>query len=1479
MNTKATTNKIKTDKSNSLQKRNMSNKMATTKTKNNMISEAFNPMEDDTQTPMRIKYDPSDYKTFIMNKYTESTITGERERNFKRISPIIQDAIDAYNDWVQFRLPKQLKQPIRMGDNQIFEFTDVKIHKPMNEQGSTNQLLYPNMARIAQKSYFSTIDAKYKIYSVDKNRKKKTIQTSDFQRIGTIPTMLGSVLCHLSNMSSEELIQQSECVYDLFGYFIINGTERAVGHMERLRVNRMFVYETKVDNDVVPTCRMTSNNINGTTFTQYNISKSSGVINITFGSQGDTVKCNPFILMSLFGITPSEIRENINEFVSATESTNEQKLQMYIDTTLYDYEDHFDDELKTLEIDENSGKEGKKKRSEIREIAFNVIKKSNKDLKSMNKASKLVVQSDKYLFSQVNDLYDADRLGYKDVQSANESKQNRYTTKMNMTLMYLIFYIKYLCGDKTIDNRNSYDTKRLVNSAGAIEAQFIAMLSNMRDEIAEKTASSLSITSIMSEQRMHANFYKALVNNTWTSKGTSLDTNVISNIIQNTTLLLKLSLLVQIKIPVYRKGKQFLVRMVENTQNRFVDIADSPEGENCGLNKSKAITCYVSRDYDLQTVVHMVDNDKHVLDFPDKTHRTPLLLNGIMLGWCNWTYYYTKLIMRRRQGKIGSDCSIMYRDGLLQVHCDYGRPTRPVFVVENQKFMFDEVRKMFNVYERKIDEMDKLQDEQYDIEMDKLYESVKGKYRERLVLSFVIDGIGFNDLKYLDFIKLGVVEYVDASELEQDHILLAIDLETFNNGINEVAKLDKIVAEKSEELAKYKTTLEVLAKRFNSVKDQLKSLKNEGDVGENDRANEPEDGALKDETQDDENTSTRGRGKNTKEDSAGKSSTIVSRDNIDTQHNASKDLATRKSELVQKGKNINKQYELINGKIRSVKQEIERYNTLLEKERNKNNFDYIEFPSEGLFSIPGSIIPLPEHNQAPRNTYQCGMGKQAIGYFNSAYKGRFDNNSIVLSHPTPSLFNTQMSDYYGLNEIPAGETIKLAFMTYGGWAQEDAIIVNKASIDRGRFRAVRYYVYDLNTGSTSNEDSEIIRNPLNSKNVAGIPDHVKRKFRAIDKEGVPIKGSHVKDGDVIIGKVRTKTTSDMSAYGIKSAQTDEDASIVIRKGEHGVVDEVYTSRINNQIVNVRVKIRQVHKPEIGDKFATRYAQKSTIGMILPEVDMPRTREGVAPDIIVNPHCLPSRMTIAKLYELVASKLATMTGEKVNATSHSGFNLQEIEDGLHRYGFSKSGKEKLYNGMTGEWIEVPIFIGPCYYQVLSHLVDKKIQARGSSGATDHLTNAPAQGRKRGGGLRVGEMERDALISHGQSYGLEYTHCKGSDAFHSLYCNNCGEFALLKNPNYEISKVMCTRCGNEEDLVTDPDSSHNNFVKGTVPYSMVRLNAYIKAMGISAYYKLDKVENVKKVHINKDNDDDNELSDSDNEDGYISNETESDYSDGE
>jgi len=465
-------------------------------------------------------------------------------------------------------------------------------------------------------------------------------------------------------------------------------------------------------------------------------------------------------------------------------------------------------------------------------------------------------------------------------------------------------------------------------------------------------------------------------------------------------------------------------------------------------------------------------------------------------------------------------------------------------------------------------------------------------------------------------------------------------------------------------------------------------------------------------------------------------------------------------------------------------------------------YTHSELDPTAILGIAASLIPLSNHNQAPRNTYQCSMGKQALGIYHSQHTQRFDTTSKCLAYPSRPLFQTQMDEVLGLNTLPAGDTVILAIMTYTGYNQEDAIIMNKAAIDRGLFRQVIYKSYKNVQKRTRNTVEEFTR-PEVKKGEA--PE----RYAAIDEKGIARLGSFVREGDCIIGKIRKNIVTG----GV------ENASTYVGVGQKGIVDRVLVSTNPEGMRVVKVKLRQIRKPIMGDKFASRHAQKATIGLILDQEDMPFTSSGMTPDIIINPHCIPSRMTIAKMIEIVTSKIAAFSGERVNATAYRRFNVKEFKENLRQYGYSPSGKERLYSGFTGKPFEALIYTGPCYYQTLRHHVMDKIQMR-SKGAIKQLSHQPVSGRARKGGQRFGEMERDAIISHGASAFLQERLCLVSDAYQAVYCSNCGTIAIA---NHVSDKFVCRSC--------DDDAK---FGTCTIPYAYKLLTHMLAGAGFNLQF---------------------------------------------
>jgi DNA-directed RNA polymerase II subunit RPB2 len=467
-----------------------------------------------------------------------------------------------------------------------------------------------------------------------------------------------------------------------------------------------------------------------------------------------------------------------------------------------------------------------------------------------------------------------------------------------------------------------------------------------------------------------------------------------------------------------------------------------------------------------------------------------------------------------------------------------------------------------------------------------------------------------------------------------------------------------------------------------------------------------------------------------------------------------------------------------------------------------------------ILGTTASYIPFPDHNQSPRNAYQSSMGKQAMGIYALNFRERFDAMSHVLCYPEIPMVSPFMSKFYGAQSLPAGQNIVVAIMTYTGYNQEDSNMINRASLDRGRFRSIFYRTYkdeERKNQSSGDEEKFCHPDPVETK-------HIKNaKYEKVGEDGFVPKDVYVTPDDVLIGKVvplRVPTGAVLPAGAKKS----RDVSKMPRNNESGYVDKVYKNRNGEGYSFVKIRMRQDRIPEIGDKFSSRHGQKGTMGMILNPEDMPQTSSGIVPDIIINPHCIPSRMTIAQLMETLMSKLGCMAGCLGDGSPFGETTVDDLAGMLRdRYGMEPYGNEIMYNGYTGRQMETSIFIGPCYYQRLRHCSADKMHSR-ASGPLVMLTRQPAEGRAREGGLRFGEMERDCVVAHGMAEFTKERLMECSDSFSCYTCKDCG---LLAVANPEQSIWACHGCGNT-----------TNFSHIHIPYATKLLLQELETMGIGS-----------------------------------------------
>ncbi len=477
---------------------------------------------------------------------------------------------------------------------------------------------------------------------------------------------------------------------------------------------------------------------------------------------------------------------------------------------------------------------------------------------------------------------------------------------------------------------------------------------------------------------------------------------------------------------------------------------------------------------------------------------------------------------------------------------------------------------------------------------------------------------------------------------------------------------------------------------------------------------------------------------------------------------------------------------------------------LRRKQKRKNLilvFTHVEIDPQLILGVCASLVPYPEHNSTPRVTGGTAMVKQSLGLPSANFRLRPDTRMHVMHYPQQSIVGTRAMKTTNFAQRPGGQNFVVAILSHHGYNMQDAVVINRAAVERSLGRSSFIRTYNAENKRFPGGQEERIEIPgTGLDEIKGLKSW--ESYTHLERDGLPTPETFLSsvggESSVLVGKTSPPRFLEEAHGHFLQAQERRESAMMVRHGESGWVDNVYVTESLDSTLLCRIVVRSEKIPEIGDKFASRHGQKGIIGRLVDEQDMPFTVDGVVPDLIINPHAIPSRMTVAHVLEMVGGKVGAMEGRHIDGTAFSGEKEDSLRAGLLRNGFAHTGRESMMSGETGEAYEAEIFAGVIYYQRLHHLVSSKLHAR-SRGRVQILTRQPTEGRARQGGLRFGEMERDCLIAHGASMVIKDRLLDESDGWPLQVCNNsgCGHIAYY---DWKRRTPVCPICGDRADVHT-------------------------------------------------------------------------------
>lgn len=1203
--------------------------------------------------------------------------------------------------------------------------------------------------------------------------------------LGYIPVMVGSNSCNTTFMEPEELAKRGESIGALKGYFIINGVRKGVNIQERNIENKPLIYPPKAN--AQPVLRFNgsrnSQSVMMTIMTKKEKKRKESYIHFTSPCFGSINNVNVFTLFRMLWIPRDKVEKWI-QMLCPDNKTRAAVLTALTSTLVAAYKGDQDQTYPNSSL-----------YTELRsKLSPNVVAKHDiKETSSVNDMRKMVEVIMNEVCFNIRD----------------EDKYRGYMRKLISLLDMTIEYAKYLRGLRSQTSRDEWTNKEIRGAGKSLAVLFARVWMDVKDTI---------ITSL-SEMRLANVNYSELANNVLSTIGsvfgkrdcnitdiftttfgirwgtpTSKKVENMTDELKTSNVAMSLSLLTRISVDINSSAAQKQVREIQPTQIGMICIIKSPEGQNIGLVKYLALLCSVSLDYDLKAQYDLLLSGM----------LTPIVSRQPTSGKFYEIRYYLSNVGYQYQGynelaAFINQISFSQSDlNILHIQNTPEATTASALRdFSNAIFNFHFPTEFYNTIAPQEGYASKVY---FNGEL--IGHSKGEELKDHLIkLRRGIDEDGNNFAKAVPptfnlwYNTKNDSVHIQSGSARPVRPLLVVNkrnellIEKYNAwNLSFVEACQRGYIEFVDPSEQERIVIAMSISRFHKAKQQIEEAKQRLENAEAEKETMlqaysdviPRIEELKNQLQLDESR-------------YGSNSNLYK-------------AALEDYEMMLEAEGISSALE----ELERTAAAVEEAKAFLDISITRGTFTHVELDPVSIYGVAAATILWSGSSAGPRNALESVQGTQALSYGITNF-WRSPEDAVALVAPSRPLVETSIYRAIGMDALPTGKSVILAIMTHLGFGQEDALVIKRQAIERGLFWWLSKSVFRERIDTKRRLEIPTI--PVYGKDGKEIPIELRADpsaYMKLDpKTCLPRRGMFFEEGDCIIPIVRY------------DGDRRVDCSIFVDRDKGGKVVDVIAPNVNGTI-NVKVTLSKFERPELGDKFSSRIAQKATIGYEEDEWNLPRTENGVTPDIICNPHAITSRMTYNKLIEVIASKVALLTGERISADSFRNpkEDVNKFLKILAQYGFSPSGKTRLYSGTTGELLEADVFIGPCYYRLLSHLVKKKWQAR-ATGAREHDTRQPVGGKRRKGGsaVRVGEMERDALLSHGAAENTNNRLKDVSDAFETVICTECGQFAMMKTDG-----TYCMSC-----------KKQNTGARVVIPYAFATLDDTLKTMTIKSRFK--------------------------------------------